>query len=249
MAERPPQRLLLVAAGIACAAGALSTVAPVLGIGLLFAMAAVILGCAIAFLLVAASHARLSHRLRRASRRAVVNGTQVRVAPLSGAAFVAGLVEPQIYLDESLLQSLRPRELDAVVLHERAHQIAGDPIRLALLAACAPLATVLPPVRRLLQLAAVRREVAADRYAVESGATPAALASALLRVPTGLHGVPGFSSAIDVRLGALLGHEQVQAAPIPHGRTALIALTTFAVCLVTVNQASAIAALLHGCCP
>ena len=145
--------------------------------------------------------------LRYLCRTTVVMGHEARVGPLEGRVFVAGVTRPEIYCDADLVTALNSRELDAVMLHERAHQLARDPLRLTILTALAPALRRVPSGRQLLQQLQAGREIAADRYALERGASRAALASAMLKVQPATHGLAGFRSATELRIQALLGDE------------------------------------------
>ncbi len=150
-------------------------------------------------------HERIAGALRRNSTVAVVAGTEVRLTPVDNTAFVTGLWRPHIYCSHDLVDRLTGDELRAVTLHERAHQRSRDPLRLVLLASVAPVAALHRRGRAWLERTAAAREIAADRYALEHGATRTALASALLKVePLPAVGLPGFSSATQLRIRALL---------------------------------------------
>ncbi len=152
---------------------------------------------------------RLVRALRRASRPAELAGTEVRLGALGDAAFVAGIRHPAIYCDERLLELLTPRQLDAVLLHERAHQRASDPARLALLALVAPVVRRIPSGRQWLVSTIARYEIEADRYALDHGASRADLAAALLVIPSlSRTQVAGFPTAVDLRLQVLLGERE-----------------------------------------
>lgn len=143
--------------------------------------------------------------LRHVCRTTVVMGHDARVGPLQGRVFVAGIAHPEIYCDAELLTTLDSGELHAVVLHERAHQLARDPMRLSILAVMAPALRRVPSGWQLLQRLQADREIAADRYALERGASRTALASAMLKVQPVTHGLAGFRSATELRIQALLG--------------------------------------------
>lgn len=148
---------------------------------------------------------RLARGLLAVTRPGQVHGIRVRLGPLHGAAFVAGLVHPRIFCDDRLAATLTADELRAVALHERAHQRARDPLRMALFSAIGPLARRLPSGPAWLERQAAEREIAADRAALSRGASRAAIASALSKVgPLHPTGAPGFARAIDLRLAALL---------------------------------------------
>ena len=86
-----------------------------------------------------------------------------------------------------------PDELRAVVHHEREHQRRRDPLWDAL--------ALGPDPRRSRRVLA--REIRADAAALRAGVPRAALASALLKVPSAAQGV-GFTPASEERVRALL---------------------------------------------
>lgn len=197
-----------IAALVTCAAAAWSHVPATLVhfLGAVVVVATVVLA---RFAVTARRHLQLDAALRRSSVPAVVADTPVRLTPVDDSAFVSGLWRPVIYCGRGLSDTLKVDELRAVMLHERAHQRSHDPLRLLLLETVAPVARLHRCGRAWLERAAAAREIAADRSALEHGASRGALASALLRVaPVPGVGVPGFASAVELRMRALLSIEQ-----------------------------------------
>jgi Zn-dependent protease with chaperone function len=95
-------------------------------------------------------------------------------------ALCHGLAAPRIAISAGLVERLRPSELEAVLLHERAHLVRRDPLRLllaqSLAAAFRPLALTSALALRLV----AEQEVAADREAVKVQGGPGDLAGALV---------------------------------------------------------------------
>lgn len=211
--DRRTLRAGLVAAAVACSVVALlmSSVAPaitaVTGIA--------VLASGISFAVHAWRHRTIAVTLRRTSTPGRLAGLPVLIAPVSTTAFVAGLTRPEIYCGRALADELTPDELRAVALHERAHQLAHDPLRATLLAAVTPFLRRTTAGRRWLEQAAAGREIAADRYALDHGVRRSALASALLKVqPVGLTHAAAFTPAVELRLRALVDGR----ATLPTGR-------------------------------
>lgn len=151
-------------------------------------------------------HAHLTSALRSVCSPNTVQGFGVHTGHLSRAAMVAGLRQPEIYVDIDLIADLTADELTAVLLHEQAHKLGRDPLRAVVLDSLSPLVRRWHGGRLSVMLSA-SSEIRADRYAIRHGASRTALASALLKVaPVPVGGV-GFSSAVDLRLRALLGEE------------------------------------------
>lgn len=205
------RRSLRVGAGTFAAIAA-CMLAPASGMGgaghpvLLTGLAAVIV------LLVAISreawrHHRLAASLARLAYPATIEGHSIALVPGLGAALVAGLRHPRIFCADDLPRRLDAEELRAVILHERHHQREGGPARLVLIGALAPVLGRFESGRAWLERERARIEIAADVYALNSGASRSALASALVKLassPT-MRVAPGFASAVDLRVRALLG--------------------------------------------
>ena len=152
-------------------------------------------------------HTRLTRELIQRTEPSEIAGVEVRLGRVQEAAFVAGISRPTIFCDSHLAATLTDDELHAVVRHERAHQLARDPLRLALVAVAARVLRRFPAGAEWCERAVASREIAADRAALRHGVPRAAIASALLKVgrfePAG---TAGFTPAVDLRLRALL-HE------------------------------------------
>lgn len=172
-----------------------------------------VIGLAVAIVLMVAigreawRHHRLASSLGRLAHEATIDGRPVALVPGLGAAVVAGLRRPRIYCAADLPHRLDAEELRAVILHEHHHQLDRGPARLVLIGALAPLLGRFEDGQAWMERERARVEIAADAYALESGASRPALASALLKLASspGLSAAPGFASAVDLRLRALLG--------------------------------------------
>lgn len=191
------------------------------------AAAAAVTAAALAVLIAAAArgmkHRRLSLGLLSLSAPERFAGIDVRAGNFHDAAFVAGLRRPTIFCDRSLPRQLTVGEFRAVLLHERAHQRAGDPARLLLVEVVAPIARWLPFGRQWLAWSLARREIVADQYALSHGATRQEIASALLRLPPLAQAhVAGFTAAVDLRLRALLGEDVATVVPVAVRRASIM---------------------------
>lgn len=152
-------------------------------------------------------HQRLAASVARLARPATLDGRSVLLVPGLGAAVVAGLRRPRIFCADDLPDRLDAEELRAVILHEHHHQLERAPARLVLIGALAPVLGLLEGGRGWMERERARIEIAADAYALKSGASRPALASALVKLASspGLSAAPGFASAADLRVRALLG--------------------------------------------
>lgn len=200
-----PLRVLVFAA-MTCALGGVLAISDARAT--MMFVAAAVAGLATLLAYHAVRDARLTRALRARTVRGEAAGVPVRFGTLYQAAFVAGLRRPEIFCDTQLEQELTRGELQAVALHERGHQLAKDPLRLALVAVVTPLMRLIPHGESCLTRLVASREIAADRFALRHGATRAAVASALLKVaPGGPMHAAAFSTGAELRLRALLGED------------------------------------------
>lgn len=246
--ERDRRRLAwgIAAAVGSCAVGAVTGTELGAAIGVL---ALVATGAVIAvFARVTVAHCRLVRLLRQCSSEAEIAGTRLRLGPVGRSVFVAGLTRPQIYCDRGLLDELDDDEVSAVLLHERAHQLARDPLRSAALATVAPLLTLFERGQAWLERRAAVHEIAADRYAMAHGARPRSIASALFKIaPADISHAAAFAPAVELRLRALLGEEVVVRRPA-WGAAATGAMVGVLGCIVILHHLSS-PALIAVCCP
>lgn len=173
----------------------------------LIAIALGVLGfLAITFVIAARRHRRLFDHLRRVSSHGELQGHDVWFAPGIAVAFVAGLRRPAIFCDPELPDRLNSDEIRAVILHEHHHQLHLAPLRLVLIEALAPFAGRMSAGAAWLARQRASIEIAADEHALSAGVARSTLASALIKLSTSpsLIYVPGFASAADLRLRALL---------------------------------------------
>lgn len=181
-------------------------------------------------------HHRLSSALARLARPATLADHSVGFTSVAAAPVVAGLRRPTIYCSEDLAARLDADEVRAVLLHERHHQLAFAPARLVVLSGLAPIVGRLGVGRSWLERERARIEIAADEYALRSGAGRSAIARALLKLEADgpLGSLAGFATAHELRLRALL-HEplEVSADRGTLGRSVFFAVVAVAVvCLV-----------------
>ncbi len=123
-------------------------------------------------------------------------------------AFVAGPLQPSVFISRALLDMLDVEELHAVLLHEEHHRRTRAPLRELALACWSRLVGGIPAIRRWIERRVAHLEIEADRYALAGGASSAAIASALIKCdrstsPLGI----GFASVADLRLRRLVGEE------------------------------------------
>lgn len=195
--------------------------------------AAVALGVAVLLTLLrgVARHHALVRTLHRVTFPSARHGLAVREGPTGEVAFVAGLWRPTIFVDPTILEALPDGQQRAVLLHERAHQRSFDPWRSQIDASLGRLRWG-ARLGRTLDRRTARREIAADRWALEAGASRRALAGALLAADPGHRvGVAAFPPAAELRVRALLG-EPVDVAPrLPAASLgALVGLAAVAAC-------------------
>lgn len=147
------------------------------------------------------------------------------------AAFTYGLINPRIYISKGLLESIDPRELKGVFLHELHHKRQRDPLKLFFISVLKDSFFYIPLVKHLLFYTRVRKEHEADDRAAAFMREPYSLAGALLKVArhnngvffagTGLDGGPSVS--IESRIKRLVEGKDVRVAP-PRLKTILASL-------------------------
>jgi Zn-dependent protease with chaperone function len=159
------------------------------------------------------------------------------IADQTPQAFCAGYLRPRIYVSAGALELLASDELAAVVLHEKHHLSARDPLRLGCARVLSEALFFLPALRPLSDRYSELAEQRADEAAIlAAGGATAPLASALLAFEAG---APGGSAGISPeRVDSLLGKSTRRQLP-----TGLIGLSLAAVSLliVLVWRASAVA--------
>ena len=99
-------------------------------------------------------------------------------------AFTFGLGEPRVAVSRGLLERLSSAELEAVLVHERYHVGARDPLKLLVARAATRTCFFLPAIGHLVTRYLTGRELAADRRSLRDSGRPA-LAGALFKVAAG----------------------------------------------------------------
>lgn len=97
-------------------------------------------------------------------------------------AFCYGWHQPRILVTTSLVESLNGLELKSVLAHEKYHLTQRDPFKILVARALRDAFVFFPLLHDLVENYLVLQEIAADKAAIEAGATRDALASALLKV-------------------------------------------------------------------
>lgn len=199
----------------------------------LVAMTVGITSLAVACLYQAYRHQRLVSGMDRLAHRGWLAGQVVEFVPGLSAPVVAGLWAPRIYCGDDLATLLDEDEIRAVILHEQHHQRDRAPLRLLTLSAITPILVRTQAGRAWTERERARMEIEADTHALDAGVTRPVIASALLKLSAGpaLTWAPGFATAADLRVRALLGEPT---GLDPDRRLAQIApaVRLFAACLV-----------------
>lgn len=148
--------------------------------------------------------------LSRAAVPASLGGLRCQVVPgLGRRAFVSGWLRPQIYVGDQLLATLDRAELAGVLLHEEHHRRTRAPLRAAAIGAWLSVLGWVGGVESIVQRRLTDLEQAADDEALSRGASPAALASALLKVaPVGVPASASYAASADDRIASLLLRSQ-----------------------------------------
>jgi beta-lactamase regulating signal transducer with metallopeptidase domain len=82
-------------------------------------------------------------------------------------SFCAGIFSPRIIITTSLIKSLSKRELEAVLLHEKAHLKALDPLKLLFGKTISTMFFFLPIFKELYKNMNATNEILADRFVIE----------------------------------------------------------------------------------
>jgi Zn-dependent protease with chaperone function len=128
----------------------------------------------------------LPEALDQTARGAGLAGRVVLVDVDEPFSFTFGALTARVAVSRGLVAATSPRELDAVLEHERYHVRNLDPLKVLLARALPATFFYLPALRELRGRYITGRELAADRRAVEScGREP--LAGALYKVVRGPH--------------------------------------------------------------
>ncbi|MGH2377977.1 MAG: M56 family metallopeptidase [Candidatus Limnocylindria bacterium] len=160
----------------------------------------------------------------------------------AAAAFTAGIVRPRIYVSTAALSDLAGDELEAVLLHERAHLRRRDPLRVSVARLIASALFFVPLADELRRRFEVGKELDADRDVVTVQQRVAPLAGALEHLGRG--GAPqvqhvavaGWSCA-SVRIDQLEGVEVSRLLPaLPARAKWLSALALAALVALALGQ-------------
>ena len=178
-------------------------------------------------------HRQVATGLARLAYRGSLAGEPVELVPGLDAPLVAGLRAPRVFCGDDLHLRLDEEELRAVILHEQHHRRDRAPLRLVALSGLGTLVGRTAAGRAWIERERARIEIAADAHALAAGVSRAALAGALLKVSTvqRFASAPGFATATDLRVRALLGEPTGLDLDRRLGWTATAALVV-AACLV-----------------
>ena len=164
-----------------------------LGRGVLLLATGVLLVLFAGAVLGAVSVARQFTATRRLAEHVDRNRLPARAAAPAGVevidhgepfAFTFGLGTPRIAVSRGLIEQLSAEELEAVVVHERYHVRARDPLKLVVARTAARACWFLPAIGHLVARYLAGRELAADRRSLRDLGRPA-LAGALFKVVAG----------------------------------------------------------------
>jgi len=112
-------------------------------------------------------------------------------------AMTAGFWRPTIVVSDHVVQSLPLDQLEAILLHENAHVLQRDPVRLLLLRLVTAGWQRLVPVRRFITALTVDAEVQADQAAIQVMGSRRPLLAAILQLmnhqPATVESAAGFS--------------------------------------------------------
>lgn len=196
-----------------------------------------------------------SERLERVAEPIGLGNRYHLIQDVGRHAFCHGLIRPTVYVTTGLLAVLNDGELRAVLAHERAHLYSRDPLRTTIGRVLSRLLLFVPLHEEAYRAYRLRRELAADRAAVES-TDLLDLASALLKTLGGREPRVLFSAAtvgfgdLDERINALTGVAGASGAQMPWdkglGQAALRSGVTFVAlgALFSINQEAVLGCLI-----
>lgn len=180
----------------------------------------------------------LSGELHQAAHRAGLTGRVELVDSEERFSFAYGAFTPRVALSRGLVEAAAPRELDAVLMHERYHVRNLDPLKVLLSRALPRSFPYVPALTSLHSRYLAGRELAADRRAVEEyGREP--LAGALYKVLRG-PAWPELSAAAAIGGTDLL---QARLAQLEHGSEPPLERPSFGAFVLSILGVSALAIL------
>lgn len=123
-------------------------------------------------------------KLKRIAKILDLNSKIVLVEDNNLFSFCYGLLFPRILITTSLVSSLEDKELEAVLLHEKAHLRSFDPLKILLGKSLCSMFFFLPIFRELNKNMSATNEILADRYVSEHQKEPTYLKNALRKIFT-----------------------------------------------------------------
>lgn len=138
--------------------------------------------------------------------------------------FCAGFISPRIYLSRRTMEKLTPRELEALLLHEKHHLENHAPLKILVGKLVVSALSFIPILRDMLKRYLIETEIAADQSAINYQGHPRGIAGALEKMvqehtttpPQGL--AIGGADALAYRIDHLMGHAPQHVHRIPLNR-------------------------------
>lgn len=167
-------------------------------------------------------------RVAAAAQRLGIGATIRCYASTVPDVYTAGFLSPRIWASSSLIELLEPEELEAVLLHERAHLRRRDPLRVLIVRSLEALLAPVPAVGTLAKRFELAKELDADREALLVQRTPHALAGALAALgDRDRHGLAiGAWSLSSARIDQLCGTQPNTRALRPSRRASVLSVLT-----------------------
>ncbi len=155
--------------------------------------------------------------------------------------FCTGFISPHIYLSQGMVEKLTPRELEALLLHEKHHLKNRDPLKMLLGKLVVSVLFFVPALKDMLKRYSIEKEIAADQSAIQYQGYRRGLAGALQKLVLEHATVPdtslavGGGDALGHRIDHLRGHVSRPVHPIPFSRfVTSFFITAFILALVLV---------------
>ncbi len=125
---------------------------------------------------------RLTKRLLKIGSAFDIDNKIVLVKDKNLYSFCFGLLTPRIVITTALAGSLTDRELEAVLLHEKAHFLNRDPLKILVSKTIVSTFFFLPIFRDLYKKVEAGNEIIADEFAIQTQGTSKFLRSALRKI-------------------------------------------------------------------
>lgn len=124
----------------------------------------------------------ISEKLNHVAHQINLTGKVIEIKTDEPTVFCYGFINPRICISSTVVNSLSPSELTAVLLHEQHHLKVYEPIKLLLVKIISNALYFIPGIKNLTKQYAVFSELAADETATDNFKNKVPLARALNKI-------------------------------------------------------------------